>query len=301
MNDGTESEANVCLLVGHPRSGTTFLHRFMLENFRGLTGKKLEDMVFMSSSSSVQTPLKGIARRLPLAWLYRPEIHRTGMDLWECDDIAFSIHCRAGYLFWLYGRCRRRSRFDSSEFSAWVAEHEEDVISCWDRLYHPQLTSDGTTSILSKSFIMLFYLQEFLARHPNAKVILISRNPQEVVPSAVSLVNSVCSRLFPFRQLHEHAIANILHSVALYYREMSAVLARPEVKDRCLHLTYDDLTVQFSDTSKRIANYLPNGAWDEEAVTAQCATQSQRISAHHYNARDFGLTLDQIARAIPYG
>jgi hypothetical protein len=276
------------------------LHRFMLENYRSLAGKKLEDMVFLSRWPRVPTPFKSIARKLPLSWLYRPEIHRTGMQCWECDDIAFSIHCKAGYLFWLYGQCRRQVRFDSAEFCDWVSEHKEDVLACWDRLYHDQLSSGGETGILSKSFIMLFHLEEFLARYPDAKVILLTRTPLEVVPSTISLVNSVCRRLFPFRRLHETAIANIYHSVSLYYHRMSSILANPLIADRCLHLSYADITTQLASGCRRISNYLPYGSWDEAAVAAQSAKQAQRTSSHHYDASDFGLSEERIVQEVPF-
>lgn len=294
------SQPRVCLLLGHPRSGTTFLHRFMLENYLGLAGKKLEDMVFLPCGPRVLRPLKSVARKLPLSWLYRPEIHSTGMECWESDDIAFSIHYKAGYLFWLYGQCRRQVRFDSAEFHDWVSEHKEDVLTCWVRLYHNQITSEVETSILSKSFIMLFHLEEFLARYPDAKVILLTRTPLEVVPSTISLVNSVCRRLFPFRRLHETAIANIYHSVSLYYQRMSSVLANPLVADRCLHLSYADITTQLASGCTRISNYLSFGSWDEAAVHAQSARQSQRTSSHHYNASDFGLSPKRIAQEVPF-
>ena len=290
----------VCLLLGHPRSGTTFLHRFMLGSYRGFAGKKLEDMVFPRDGRRMLRPLKSVARRLPLSWLYRPEIHSTGMQCWESDDIAFSIHCKAGYLYWLYGRCRRRARFDSAEFHDWVAERKEAVLECWDRLHHAPAAPDREAGILSKSFIMLFYLEEFLAKHPDAKVILLTRTPLEVVPSTLSLVNSVCRRLFPFRRLHETAIENIYHSVSLYYQRMSSVLANSAIMNRCLHLSYADLTTGLNAACKRISNYLGHGAWNEAAVFDQSARQSRWTSDHHYDASDFGLSLDRIAREVPY-
>lgn len=294
------SQPNICLLIGHPRSGSTFLHRFMLENYLGLAGKKLEDMVFLPCGPKVLRPFKHLARKLPLSWLYRPEIHSTGMECWESDDIAFSIHCKAGYLYWLYGQCRRLVRFDSAEFHDWVSERKEDVLACWDRLYHDQFSSGREAGILSKSFIMLFHLEEFLARYPDAKVILLTRTPLEVVPSTISLVNSVCRRFFPFRRLHEIAIANICHSVSLYYHRMSSVLASPAIANRCLHLNYADLTTGLTDTCKRISDYLPYGSWDEAAVFTQAARQAQWTSAHHYDASDFGLSPERIAREVPY-
>jgi hypothetical protein len=293
-------QPGVCLLLGHPRSGTTFLHRFMLENYVGLAGKRLEDMVFLPRWPSALRPFKRLARKLPLSWVYRPEIHSTGMECWESDDIAFSLHCKAGYLFWLYGQCRRKVPFNAAEFYDWVSERKQNVLACWDSLYHDLLSSDGKTRIVSKSFIMLFHLEEFLARYPDAKVILLTRTPLEVVPSTISLVNSVSRRLFPFRRLHETAIANICRSVSLYYRQMSSILANPCIAARCLHLSYADLTTHLAAGCARISNYLSFGSWDDAAVYAQSTRQSRWTSSHHYTARDFGLSPERIAQEVPY-
>ena len=141
----------ITLILGHPRSGTSFLHRFMLEHYSGLTGKRLEDMLFIDGWPRILKPLKKIARALPLNWLYRPGIHRTGMRCWECDDIAFSIHHKAGYLSWLYGQCRSTPRFSSQNFDAWVSENGELILKCWDRLHQDELSIAANTSILSKS------------------------------------------------------------------------------------------------------------------------------------------------------
>jgi hypothetical protein len=272
----------------------------MLENYPGFAGKTLEDLVLHSGGGWFRRAAKSAARILPLSWLYPPNIHLTGMKCWEADDIAFAFHCKAGYLFWLYKRCRTQERFDSGEFYDWVAECKEDVLACWDHLYNHQLHSAGQANILSKSFIMLFYLEEFLARYPDARVILLTRTPLEVIPSTISLINLVTRRLFPFRGLNQAEIANIYQTVYLYYCRMSSVLANPAIANRCLHLSYADLTTQFGHTCKRISNYLGCGSWDEGAVFAQSSRQAQRISAHRYNACDFGLSEERIAQEVPF-
>ena len=170
----------------------------------------------------------------------------------------------------------------------------------WDRLYHDELSTEGQMGILSKSFIMLFYLEEFLEKYPDAKVILLTRTPLEVVPSTISLVNSVTRRLFPFRQLHDTAIENIYHSVSLYYQRMSSVLANPTIADRCLHVEYSDIISHLTSTCTRVSNYLSHGSWDREAVSAQAVKQSQWKSRHHYDASDFGIPSERIAQEVPY-
>ena len=297
--DPVNTGESACVLIGHPRSGTTFLHRFLLENYQGLTGTTLEDMVFMRTPGVLKGVLKPVARALPLSVIYRPEIHSTGMREWEADDIAFSIHCRAGWLFWLYSQCRKTESFEARDFSDWVTQKQESVLSCWNDLHSGDLGINEGGGILSKSFVMLFYLKEFLGHHPSAKAIIVSRSPTEVIPSVLSLLDSVQRRLIPSRGLTPMAVENVLHSVRLYYEQLFNVLSDDAIMSRCIHLRYEDLGSPFGETCERLSGFLPFGQWRPGAVVTGAARQATHRSRHQYRAEDFGLNLKEILDEIP--
>lgn len=291
--------AGICSILGHPRSGTSFLHRFMLEHYSGLSGKRLEDMLFVPDWPRVLRPLRPVARLLPLSWVYRPEIHRTGMMCWECDDIAFSIHHRAGYLSWLYGTCRRSRTFTDADFDAWVSRCKASIFACWAGLYHRDLASSAGTFIMSKSFVMLLLLEEFLDRYPEAKVLIVTRSPAQVVGSTLSLVQSVCRRAMLCRHLRGKEIENIYHTIVLYYRRTADLLATANIADRILRIEYAELKDCFSDTCDRIADYLAAGSWDSAAVSSQAARQRCWQSKHDYDVGHFGISRERIAKDFP--
>lgn len=288
------------LLVGHPRSGTTFLHRFMLANLDGIAGTTLEDLVFMGMGPRRRKAMVFASRGLPLRWVYRPEIHLTGMQEWETDDIAFSIHCRAGYLFWLYRQCRRRRSFRSDDFVDWVRSRQEPVLDCWDQLYASRLGLDDGPVFLSKSFIMIFYLEAFLRKYPDCRVIILSRSPLEVVPSVLSLLTSVHRRLLRFRSLPDQAIQNVLHSVGMYYEQLGSVLQDEAIARRCLHVKYSEIESGFEAVCERISDFIPSGEWREGAVAAGSKVQVSRRSRHRYELSDFGLSEADILDAVPH-
>ena len=288
--------SKICILLGHPRSGSSFLHRFMLEHYSGFTGKRLEDMFFLPDWPGYLKPLKGLVRKLPMSWVYPPEIHHTGMRCWECDDIAFSIHHKAGYLSWLYGHCRKMNRFIPKEFDMWVSGNEDKILDCWGKLHRNEFVSEAGSCIFSKSFILTLLFEEFISRYPNAKAVILTRTPVEVVPSTISLVNSVFRRLHISRCLSKTMVDNLYQTIALFYRRTASLLANPSLKGKFLHLEYTELFENFSDTCNRISHYLKSGSWDKEAVALQSVRQSKRQSKHRYDLDTFGLNREQIER-----
>ena len=91
---------NPILIVGNPRSGTTFLQRFLSKNFG--TGSELWEMIF--PSIVLQKLLKPI---LPLLEKYSPtkhhstDAHKTSLSSVETDDASILFRYNDG--FFLYG------------------------------------------------------------------------------------------------------------------------------------------------------------------------------------------------------
>ena len=222
------------------------------------------------------------------------------MNCCESDDVAYAIRCRAGYLYWLYSRCRRSYGFEDSEFTRWVEEKRSCVLTRWDEIYSPSLRGGKSGAILSKSFIMLFYLREFLLRYPATKVIVMSRPPAEVVASTLSLIDSVTCRFFPFRRLRQNEIENILQAVRLYYRQLEVVFNDPSLSSSILCLEFSEVTANLSLSCRRISNFLPYGDWDPVAIKRQSEIQKNRVSSHRYKIEQFGISAERVIREIHY-
>ena len=65
-------------IIGHLRSGTTFLHRFMCDNFMDLKGMMLIDMLLPAiTTRKLLKPLVPLLKRMSLDKVYDPRIHET--------------------------------------------------------------------------------------------------------------------------------------------------------------------------------------------------------------------------------
>ena len=65
-------------IIGHLRSGTTFLHRFMCDNCTDLKGMMLLDMLLPAiTTRKLLKPLIPLLKRMSLDKIYNPKIHET--------------------------------------------------------------------------------------------------------------------------------------------------------------------------------------------------------------------------------
>ena len=91
---------NPIVIVGNPRSGTTFLHRFLIKQGIG-TGSQLWQMIY--PSIFIQKCIKPI---LPLMEIISParhhstEAHKTSLTSIETDDVSLFFRYLDGFFFY---------------------------------------------------------------------------------------------------------------------------------------------------------------------------------------------------------
>ena len=91
-------------LLAHPRSGTTFLNRFLLDQNPNLKGNYLWEMVYFSKS--IQKIITPFLNKMNSVFLkknaYNKAIHETGLLEAETDDAAIMTRFLDGLLPFLY-------------------------------------------------------------------------------------------------------------------------------------------------------------------------------------------------------
>jgi hypothetical protein len=173
------------LITGMPRSGTTFLHRLIVQD-RSTIAPRLFHLVHpdVSHSGCVVSSLRKSAVRLQLALfrLIAPEfhaLHPLGVDEpEECTDIIAQVFLS--------------SRFESSyrvpSYSAWL--HATGFLDAYRFhrrfLQHLQAHCPERRWVL-KSPDHVFALDEVRAIYPDARLIVIHRDPVRVLASVAKL------------------------------------------------------------------------------------------------------------------
>ena len=90
------------ILVGLPRSGTTFLHRFLVENGVGV-GQELWRMLAPSPTlQDLASPLLPLMAGLSPARFHDPAIHETSLTHVETDDASLLFRHFDGFFLYAF-------------------------------------------------------------------------------------------------------------------------------------------------------------------------------------------------------
>lgn len=284
--------------IGHLRSGTTFLHRYLTATFpfRSLL---LWEMVFPALTARlILRPFLRFMRKVSFDHVYDPNIHETGFFEPETDDIALSMRYFDGLLSWIYFHAWREYADDAAFERALLDTVEQPHFVDYLRGVYRRAVHRSGLRMFSKSFCLLFNMDQVRARFPGAKFVLIIRDPVESVVSMCSLergvqrnVNSIDQQP---KQLQQRYYDNLVRTSKVYYRRFCAEAAKQ--RGDVLVLTYPMLFAEFAGTMRRVAEFLDLevGPSVEATLREQAAKQGGHASQHRYSAAEFGLDEDRI-------
>ena len=90
------------LIVGNPRSGTTFIHRYLAKNDIG-SGSKLYQLIFTSVTlQKIIRPILPLLEKISPAKFHSDEIHKTSLDSLETDDPSLLFRFFDGFFLYAF-------------------------------------------------------------------------------------------------------------------------------------------------------------------------------------------------------
>ena len=154
------------------------------------------------------------------------KIHKTAFELPESDDIALYFQEFRGLLYWIYFLAW--SNFSStSELRESILStvNDKKLITKQKKIYASKIKD--TQRFISKSFFGIFHIEDSLKMYPDAKFIILFRDPKEVIPSTLSLEINIQRTLNDFdnqpKALQERYIKNLYQEVLLYFEKLYEV------------------------------------------------------------------------------
>ena len=293
---------NPIVIVGNPRSGTTFLHRFLIENGFGV-GSQLWQMVY--PSIIIQKMLKPF---LPLMEFMSParhhstEAHQTSLSSVETDDVSLLFRFFDG--FFLYGFFLS---FDEKDLFEWVDPKIRNTskrdFDWFETMWSRNLVANKGDRYIGKLFSLSGNLPAFQQKFPDAKVLYMIRDPLAVIPSGLSLVTGVLDKKFGFWSLEKRIQQRFISRL---YKALLELLIRFHDdwvhdridKEKVLVIRFDSMMNQFESLMTHIIDFTGHEMTDELQNTIQIEAENQRRyeSGHRYNLEKFGLTEDQIRK-----
>lgn len=294
-------------LIGHPRSGTTFLHRFLLDINSNYKGMHLWEMLLPSLFlRNVSKPLIKLIDKKSNKQLYDTRIHTTGLLKAETDDVALFFKSFEGLFFWLYFAAFTQYENQEMLDSELIKTSDiEKTIRNLNILHAKNLSSksDIGKTMFSKSFSLILNIEKLLESFPSAKVILLMRNPMEVIPSSMSLSKNVLQKIYDFEKMDEKLIQNYYNnlysaSIVFYKSLHKAIQNLKHRRDQVIIVKYKNLKTDFLNEFKLITDFLEieQSTKIMEKLEIQENKQKSFKSEHKYALEDFGMDKEKLER-----
>jgi len=282
------------IVLGLPRTGTTFLHRLLCapSDARALPMWEVA-MPFppLSGDDNRQQVGQRAARAMKRAIVDIDLKHATGSDEpEECmhlqDDAFFS---------WSWF-----SNFPIPTYTRWLqtadATHAYQV---WSEVLRYVQQQDPSKRLTLKSPSHTAHIATLLDAVPDARIVWTHRDPSTVVPSFASLISTTRGIATTPVTADPHALGRET-SEFLADQLKRGLAARPRIPTgQLIDISFEDLRRAPLDTVARIHNHfgLPWTPDVSRSVQAQIdARPAKRHGAHQYALSDFGLSTSLMAK-----
>ena len=290
------------VLVGNPRTGTTFLQRFLADEGFG-SGMELFLMLYPSLLiQKIFRPFLPLLEKLSPARFHSTDAHQTSLTSVETDDVAVLVRYLDG--FFLYGFFLS---FDEEDRLPWfdprVRDTSERDFAWLDQLWRRSLVVHRSERNIAKLFSLAVRLPQFLERFPEAQILYMARDPLSIIPSAMSLVVGVLARAFGFWSLPEPVRRRWLDRM---YKAWVLLLQKFHEdwtgglidKKRVFIVRYDRMMADFEGLMSEMCAFLGHEMTPalEAKVNKLGEKQRKYESEHKYDVAKFGLTEEQIRR-----
>lgn len=297
-------------LIGHPRSGTTFLHKFILKNSNEFKGMLLWEMIFPSIfiRRLIKPILPLLVKKFPKD-LYDSNIHKTGLLEPETDDVAMFFRHFEGMFYWLY-------------FSAWINYNNSEelenhlikesdtskVINYITNLHKKNIYQSGSDKrIFSKSFSLIMDIAGVLKKNNDAKIVVLLRDPIEVIPSSISLAVNVQKNINNFDKLDEEKkriyYQNLYKASLVFFKYLDKQLIEDKnLNSNILIITHKQLKERFEETIYKICDYceIEKSAELIQSINKQAEKQPDFKGKHQYSLEKYGISKDKLLKDFDF-
>lgn len=290
------------VLVGNPRTGTTFLQRFLSdEGF----GSGMELFLMLYPSLVLQTllrPFMPILEKLSPAKHHASEAHDTSLSSVETDDVGVLFRHLDGFFLWgfflsfaeedMVPMVDPRVRDTSKRDFAWL-----------DKLWRRSLILHKADRNIAKLFSLGPRMPQFLEQFPDAQILYMARDPIAVIPSTMSLLTAPLDSAFGFWSKPEHVRNQWFERM---YQGLLTLLTRFHEewtngkidKSRVFIVRYDRMMADFDGLMDEMCAFLGHEMTPKLRATIKQKADKQRAykSEHKYDLSKFGLDEARVRR-----
>ena len=299
-------------VLGSPRSGTTFVHRFLLHS-GDLCASELWEMLLpgITARKAFGSLVERLAPLSPARY-HSSEAHETSLRDVETDDATAYFHFVWTGFLWSYylawedswGSDQARRMTDISLDPEGEERYYRYMEACWRR----NMVFKGKDRILVKSPTLTVQADRLIQRYPDCKLIYLVRDPLATLPSGASLVTGVLDRANDiWNSTTEAARARYFENlyqgaVHLYRRVHDLQQSGALPPERFTVVTYPQIMKELEATMERLVDFCQldpqPGFWDR--VAAQAEKQRSYQSKHSYSLEKYGLSEKRIRKDLAF-
>jgi hypothetical protein len=290
------------VIVGNPRTGTTFLHRFMADKRLG-AGMQLWRMIFPSLTLQLLLrPFTPLMEKVSPARFHAAAAHKTSLTAIETDDPSTLFRFFDG--FFLYGFILAWAEQD---FLPMFEPEKRDTsrrdFDWFEAMWRRNLVARDHDRVLAKVFSLGLRLPAFLERFPDARILYMVRDPLEVVPSGMSLVTGVIEGRWGFWKRPEALRRRYIERLYAAFLELSRRFCEDwesgrVPRDKVYIVRYDRMMSDFEGVMGEILEF--TGISPERKLLDEIHATGERQrgykSEHKYDLARFGLDEARIRR-----
>lgn len=295
-------------IVGNPRSGTTFLHRWLVDQKVG-AGFQLWQMLFPSlTARTLVKPFLGPLEAVSPARFHGNKAHETSLTSVETDDVGVLFRFLDGPFLYGYflawDDVDHTSAFDPEGEYGRTAERD---LSWLRDCFRRNLVWYKQDRAIAKLFSASLRPGQILDFFPDGRILYMLRDPVDTIPSGMSLVCGVLDQAFgmskmdpKLQQMYRDRLYFAL--CELYRRFHDAWVQNKMDKSRVYIVRYDRLMADFETVMKEMMDFLgdkPDEAfWTKVKATGE--KQRTRKSEHKYDLATYGLTAEKIQNDLSF-
>ena len=290
------------IIVGNPRSGTTFLQRFLVENNFG-EGSQLWKMIYSSIIlQKIIKPILPILEYISPAKHHSTDAHKTSLSSVETDDVGIFFRYFDGFFLYGFILC-----FSNNDLFDWADPKKRNNLnrdmkwlnSVWKRI----LISSKRDRIVAKLFSLSSNAPAYLDMQDDAKILYMVRNPMDVIPSGLSLVTGVLDKMFGFWSLSNNKkqifIMRLYKGLVELLNRFADDWDKNKIdKSKVMIVEFDRMMNNFDDLMKEIITFTEHIPSDTliDNIKITAIKQKNYKSKHKYDLEKFNLSESKIKK-----
>lgn len=288
------------VIVGNPRSGTTFIHRFLVENKIGV-GMQVWKMIYPSLlQQALIKPFIPVMEKFSPTRHHSKAAHATSLTSVETDDPSTLFRYFDG--FFLYGFFLAWAKNDPvALFDPKIRDTSERDFRWYRAIWRRNLISTKSDRVLAKLFSLGIRMPQFLQKFPDANILYMVRDPRSTVPSGMSLVTGVLDQRFQFWSLPDDIRQRYLGRLYQAFLDLSLLFHNDYIagklsQERVMIVPYHRIMQDFDGLMDEIIHFLnltPSNAFIKN-IRETAEKQRQYKSKHQYDLIQFGLSEKRI-------